>query len=102
MGVDTMLSKTGKELVSRAWYPIELTSRRKYVIPNDEAEQERLVQNWIPIWVTLLNNTRLDIVHHVYLLLLDGKLVRAPVDDNIQRILDIGTGTGIWAIDAAE
>ena len=45
MGVDTMLSKTGKELVSRAWYPIELTSRRKYVIPNDEAEQERLVQN---------------------------------------------------------
>ncbi|PUU81664.1 S-adenosyl-L-methionine-dependent methyltransferase [Tuber borchii] len=85
MGVDTMLIKTGKEPASRAWYPIELISHRKYVIPNDEAEQERL-----------------DIVHHVYLLLLDGKLVRAPVDDNIQRILDVGTGTGIWAIDAAE
>ncbi|PUU78206.1 S-adenosyl-L-methionine-dependent methyltransferase [Tuber borchii] len=43
-----------------------------------------------------------DIMHHIYLLLLDGKLVRAPVGDGIQRILDIGTGTGIWAIDAAE
>jgi len=34
--------------------------------------------------------------------MLDGKLVKAPVGGNIQRILDIGTGTGIWAIDAAE
>ena len=41
-------------------------------------------------------------MHHIYLLLLDGKLVRAPVGDDIQRILDIGAGTGIWAIDAAE
>ena len=44
----------------------------------------------------------MDIAHHTYLLLLDGKLVRAPVSNDIQRILDIGTGTGIWAIDAAE
>jgi len=51
--------------------------------------------------MVLLNNNRLDIMHHIYLLL-DGKLVRAPVGDNIQRILDIGAGTGIWAIDAAE
>jgi len=56
-----------------------------YLIPNDEAEQERL-----------------DILHHVYLLLLDGKLQLAPVEPDIQKILDVGTGTGIWAIDAAE
>ncbi|RPB08750.1 S-adenosyl-L-methionine-dependent methyltransferase, partial [Morchella conica CCBAS932] len=44
---------------------------------------------------------RLDIIHHIYLLVLDDKLTLTPID-NPQRILDIGTGTGIWAIDAAE
>jgi len=43
MGAGTMLSRTGKEFASGVWYPIELTSCRKYLIPNDEAEQERLV-----------------------------------------------------------
>ncbi|KAG0634483.1 S-adenosyl-L-methionine-dependent methyltransferase, partial [Tuber brumale] len=85
MGVDTMLSRKGKEPGLVVWYPIELTWSRKYLLPNDEAEQERL-----------------DIIHHVFLLLLGGKLFRAPVSDNIQRILDVGTGTGIWAIDAGE
>ena len=41
-------------------------------------------------------------MHHIYLLLLDGKLLLAPVEKGIQRILDVGTGTGIWAIDTAE
>lgn len=36
----------------------------------------------------------------MFLLLLDRKLHMAPVE-NPQRILDMGTGTGIWAIDAA-
>jgi ubiquinone/menaquinone biosynthesis C-methylase UbiE len=30
-----------------------------------------------------------------------GELFQAPVK-NPQRILDLGTGTGIWAIDIAE
>ena len=38
-----MLSRMGEELDSGAWYPIRLTSRRKYLVPNDEPEQERLV-----------------------------------------------------------
>jgi methylase of polypeptide subunit release factors len=44
----------------------------------------------------------MDLVHHVYSILLDGKLHLAPIDDNLQRVLDLGTGTGIWAIDFAE
>ncbi|KAJ5636495.1 uncharacterized protein N7484_009808 [Penicillium longicatenatum] len=56
----------------------------EYVLPNDEQEQDRL-----------------DLSHHIYLMLLKGELHRAPVKDP-QRVLDIGTGTGIWAIDFAD
>ena len=31
-----------------------------------------------------------------------GALFRAPVDATEARILDLGTGTGIWAIQMAE
>jgi len=37
----------------------------------------------------------------MYLVLLDGSPVVPPVE-NPQNILDVGTGTGIWAIDVAE
>ena len=33
--------------------------------------------------------------------MMGGKVIFAPLQDP-QQILDIGTGTGIWAIDAAE
>ncbi|EXJ93591.1 hypothetical protein A1O1_01983 [Capronia coronata CBS 617.96] len=56
----------------------------KYFAPNDEREQERL-----------------DLLHHVQSIVLGGELHKAPVD-NPARILDIGTGTGIWAIDIAD
>ncbi|KAI3575621.1 S-adenosyl-L-methionine-dependent methyltransferase, partial [Fusarium oxysporum f. sp. albedinis] len=36
--------------------------------------------------------------HHVLTLLLGDKLHLAPVPDDIQTAVDIGTGTGIWAI----
>lgn len=32
----------------------------------------------------------------------DNKLYFAPIDENLQNALDIGTGTGIWAIDFAD
>jgi len=35
-------------------------------------------------------------------LILDNKLYLAPIEKNIQKALDIGTGTGIWAIDFAD
>ncbi|KAK3290477.1 S-adenosyl-L-methionine-dependent methyltransferase [Chaetomium fimeti] len=41
----------------------------------------------------------MDIHHHACTLLLDGKLYLSPLKDNISKVVDIGTGTGIWAID---
>ncbi|KAH3920380.1 hypothetical protein HBI56_069300 [Parastagonospora nodorum] len=56
-----------------------------YLLPNDEQEQDRL-----------------DLLHHIFLLLLGGKLYDAPIASAPTRVLDIGTGTGIWAIDLAD
>ncbi|TGO73238.1 hypothetical protein BELL_0379g00180 [Botrytis elliptica] len=53
-------------------------------MPNDDDEQDRM-----------------DLLHHVFNLVLDGKLYLAPIE-NPQRVLDVGTGTGIWAIDFAD
>ncbi len=36
--------------------------------------------------------------HHLWNLILKGDLYEAPLD-RPQRVLDLGTGTGIWAID---
>ncbi|KAH6839588.1 S-adenosyl-L-methionine-dependent methyltransferase [Chaetomium sp. MPI-CAGE-AT-0009] len=78
----------------------------QYVLPNDDAEQERL-----------------DLQHHIWRLLLQGALYTAPLhipqpgertatpsSNGTQstssgtdfRILDLGCGTGIWAIDMAD
>ncbi|KAK4658160.1 hypothetical protein QC762_204300 [Podospora pseudocomata] len=58
----------------------------KYLIPNDEQENERL-----------------DFQHHLWYLTLDGRLGFAPPAHPeakfAGRVLDVGTGTGIWAID---
>ncbi|KAK1762822.1 putative sam dependent protein [Phialemonium atrogriseum] len=35
-------------------------------------------------------------------MLMNDKLYAAPIGDNPQTILDVGTGTGIWAIDIAD
>ncbi|KAF8473219.1 S-adenosyl-L-methionine-dependent methyltransferase [Kalaharituber pfeilii] len=46
-------------------------------------------------------NQQLDIFHHVYALVLDGELYLAPIQ-NPSRILDLGTGTGLWVMEMAE
>ncbi|BDD56741.1 hypothetical protein MPDQ_002834 [Monascus purpureus] len=56
-----------------------------YKFPNDEREQERM-----------------NMVHHMFKLVLGGKLFLAPIQPGPLRVLDIGTGTGIWAIDLAD
>ncbi|KAE9378337.1 S-adenosyl-L-methionine-dependent methyltransferase [Stipitochalara longipes BDJ] len=48
-----------------------------------------------------IHNDQQDMAHHLWLLTLDNKLYLAPIL-NPQTILDVGTGTGIWAIDIAD
>ncbi|KAK8018338.1 S-adenosyl-L-methionine-dependent methyltransferase [Apiospora marii] len=55
----------------------------KYFLPNDAAEQDRL-----------------DLQHQAFKTLLGDKLCLAPIKEP-RRVLDLGTGTGIWAIDFA-
>lgn len=52
-----------------------------YPFPNDEREQDRL-----------------DMLHHATTRLLDDRLFLAPIQPDGMRILDIGTGTGLWPI----
>jgi len=47
-------------------------------------------------------NEQLDLGHHMVTMLLDDKLFLAPIGDDVDKVLDIGTGTGIWAIDFAD
>ncbi|KAL2017405.1 hypothetical protein VTK56DRAFT_2207 [Thermocarpiscus australiensis] len=58
----------------------------RYWGPNDERQNECM-----------------DIIHHLLTLVMEGKLFRAPLDGKkIQKVLDVGTGTGMWAIDFAD
>ncbi|MCJ1300456.1 hypothetical protein MMC08_003253 [Hypocenomyce scalaris] len=45
---------------------------------------------------------REDMKHHMSMLLMNGRLHLAPIGSNPQKILDVGTGTGIWAIEMGE
>ncbi|KAF4998713.1 hypothetical protein FGRMN_3039 [Fusarium graminum] len=48
-------------------------------------------------------NDLMDLTHHILTLGLGDKLYLAPLEeDKIQQVIDIGTGTGIWAIDFAD
>jgi len=44
----------------------------------------------------------IDLTHHVFRLTLDGELFLAPIGDNPLQVLDLGTGTGIWAMEFAD
>ena len=46
----------------------------------------------------IANENPTDLQHAVFVMLLKGKLGLAPLE-NPQSVLDIGTGTGIWAIE---
>jgi len=55
----------------------------QYALPNDDKEQDRL-----------------DMLHHIWGLVLRGKLTLVPIDESKEiKVLDIGTGTGVFAVD---
>ncbi|GME22855.1 putative tam domain methyltransferase protein [Neofusicoccum parvum] len=56
----------------------------QYAFPNDERELDRL-----------------DMQHSMMTLLLENKLFWSPLNSP-HKVLDLGTGTGIWAMDFAE
>lgn len=56
----------------------------KYIFPNDEREADRL-----------------DLQHHLLRITYGNKLFFSPLE-NPRRCLDVGTGTGIWAVDMAD
>lgn len=94
-----------------------------YVIPNDEvslcqqagddlcfqcanqpylarAREVEIIAHACLILILITN--RLDMVHHAVNLMFDGDLHPVKLPEKLDRILDLGTGTGIWAIDMAE
>lgn len=56
-----------------------------YALPNDDIENERL-----------------DLQHHLFLLTFDERLHAAPLPKTLNRAFDAGCGTGIWAIEFAD
>ncbi|KPM45612.1 hypothetical protein AK830_g936 [Neonectria ditissima] len=59
-----------------------------YPMPNDNREQERL-----------------NLQHHLFLITFEDKLHLSPAGlngDKLQNVLDVGTGTGVWAMDFAD
>ncbi|PTB40386.1 hypothetical protein M441DRAFT_81117 [Trichoderma asperellum CBS 433.97] len=63
----------------------EFTGETKYWGCNDD--KQNMVQEW---------------THEMFLCILSGELHLAPLSDNAEKVLDIGTGIGCWAIDFAD
>ncbi|KAK8180508.1 SAM dependent methyltransferase [Phyllosticta capitalensis] len=85
-------SSATTSLRSCTWdYPFENGRRYnayrfgEYWCPNDEQQAEQQA-----------------ICHHLCNMTLDGRLFLAPIGDRPHRVLDIGTGTGLWALAFAD
>ncbi|KIV98561.1 uncharacterized protein PV09_09642 [Verruconis gallopava] len=56
-----------------------------YWFPNDETE-----------------NSRQRLMHHIFRIVFNGRLYFAPIETDGAKVIDLGTGTGIWAIEFAD
>ncbi|KAK1458750.1 hypothetical protein CCUS01_09004 [Colletotrichum cuscutae] len=68
----------------------------EYVYPNDEKEHDRLGKS------SFLCRAYFNLQHNIFLLTLDYKLGLAPpaqLESKVKRVLDVGTGTGLWCIE---
>ncbi|KAG8405411.1 hypothetical protein J3458_022068 [Metarhizium acridum] len=77
-----------QRLFGDRWYgrSDDKLKRSKYIFPIDQEELQRL-----------------DIFHKLFLTARGNALFSSPLDTTTDlRILDLGTGTGIWSIDMAE
>ncbi|KAF6831274.1 methyltransferase [Colletotrichum plurivorum] len=92
--IDERISSYTASLASSAVdYPLEhgrryhaFRSGKAYFMPNDEPEMDRL-----------------DLVHATAVKMLGDRLYTAPLEvDKVHSILDIGTGTGIWAMEMGD
>ncbi|KAK3323871.1 S-adenosyl-L-methionine-dependent methyltransferase [Cercophora scortea] len=91
-GWDSTSSNASTSVTSSVYHHAYENGRRyhayrygRYPIPNDDLEQNRE-----------------DMRHASMLETTDGKLFFAPIGDNPGKIIDIGTGTGIWAIEMGD
>lgn len=88
---DSVLSRSDSTSITSSIYQHSYENGRRYhryrhgryPIPNDEAEQNRE-----------------DMLHAMMLEATDGRLFYSPISKNPQKIADLGTGTGMWAIES--
>ncbi|KAH9908964.1 S-adenosyl-L-methionine-dependent methyltransferase [Xylariomycetidae sp. FL2044] len=72
--------------ISGRRYHAERSNNTQYWASNDDTQNEAL-----------------DIIHYLLTVCLDGRLYLAPLEkEKVHKVLDVGTGTGIWAIDFAD